>query len=275
MPRKPVTHLAEQHPSAHRGVEAISVVSNRAFPRHAHDQFGMGVMAFGAHRTWSPIGTVEAEAGDVVTINPAEMHDGVPIGGEVRGWRMLFFDPHIVAAEIDGEPSRMAQIAHPVLRDPLLRTWFDRLFAQMTAAQPDRLALEETLLRTLMLAFGRHGTPSRNRVRPLAGGKPNITMALKRLDDAPEEAITLGELAALSGASRFQLLRGFVRELGITPYAYLLQRRVRAARQLLAAGRSPAHAAAETGFADQSHMTRHLGRTFGVSPSRWLRMLAV
>ncbi len=46
----------------------------------------------------------------------------------------------------------------------------------------------------------------------------------------------MAELAALSGVRRFQLLRGFVLETGVTPHAYLLQRRVRLARQLLIAG---------------------------------------
>ena len=274
MPRKPLTHLAEQHRSAFRGIEAISVVSNRHFPRHAHDQLGMGLMIFGAHRTWSPIGIVEAGAGDVVTINPGEMHDGVPISGKVRGWRMLFFDPHIVAAEFDDEPSRVAEIGHPVLRDPKLKAWFERLFAQLTAAQPDRFALEETLLQTLMLAFGRHGVQG-NHPQPRATiATTNIAKALRRLDDASEMTTTLSELAALSGLSRFQLLRSFARELGITPYAYLLQRRVRAARRLLAAGRSPAEAAAESGFADQSHMTRAFARQLGITPARYRAAVA-
>jgi AraC-like DNA-binding protein len=55
------------------------------------------------------------------------------------------------------------------------------------------------------------------------------------------------------GVSRFQLLLGFAREVGITPHAYLVQRRVRVVRRLLAAGRSPVDAALLAGFADQSH----------------------
>jgi AraC-like DNA-binding protein len=76
-------------------------------------------------------------------------------------------------------------------------------------------------------------------------------------------------LAALSGVSRFQLLRAFGREVGTTPYAYLLQRRVRLARQLLKAGQQPAEAAAASGFADQSHLTRAFVRQFGITPARY------
>ena len=99
-------------------------------------------------------------------------------------------------------------------------------------------------------------------------------MARRRLDEAPEVLTTLAELAVLSGVSRFQLLRGFARETGVTPHAYLLQRRVRLARQLLATGHAPADAALEAGFADQSHMTRAFRRQFGITPARYRAALA-
>jgi hypothetical protein len=34
---------------------------------------------------------VDAEAGDVITVNPNGVHDGIPVG-EARVWRMLYFD---------------------------------------------------------------------------------------------------------------------------------------------------------------------------------------
>jgi AraC-like DNA-binding protein len=260
------THLAEQHRSARHGVEAVSLVSDRCFPRHAHDQFGIGVLAFGGHRTWSPNGIVEADAGAVLTINPGEMHDGSPVDRQLRGWRMLYFDPALVAGEIGARQGDGLEIVRPALRDRALRARLDDLFAQVTAAHPDSLALEEAMLRTLMLVFGRYGAqPS----PPIAGASPSVAKALRRLDEAPEAAVSLGDLAALSGVSRFQLLRGFARQVGTTPHAYLLQRRVRAAQRLLTAGRTPAEAAAESGFADQSHMTRAFVRQLGVTPARY------
>ena len=80
---------------------------------------------------------------------------------------------------------------------------------------------------------------------------------------------SLAELAALSGVSRFQLLRGFAREIGTTPHAYLVQLRVRRARRHLAGGKSPGEAAALAGFADQSHMTRAFVCHFGITPARY------
>jgi hypothetical protein len=54
--------------------------TNHAFPRHSHDHIGIGIMTFGAQRSWSIIGQVESEAGDVIMVNPGEIHDGMPVG---------------------------------------------------------------------------------------------------------------------------------------------------------------------------------------------------
>ena len=258
------THTIAQHPSALPGVEAMTLLTDHAFPRHSHDGFGIGVMAAGAQRSWSGIGWVEAETGDVITVNPGEMHDGTPIGG-ARSWRMLYLDPALLARALMEEGHDRPEIARPALCDPVLAGLFARLFVRATAAAPEPLALEEDLLRTLVRLMQRHGT----RPRPLPRASPAVAAARRRIDDAPEAPATLAELAALSGVSRFQLLRGFARETGATPHAYILQRRVRLARQLLIAGRAPAEAAQEAGFADQSHMTHAFRRQFGVTPARY------
>src|ERR1700675_1857835 len=94
-------HQVEQLKSNIPGIEAMMLVSNHHFPRHSHDQFGIGVIAFGAQRSWSGVGAVQASAGDVIMANPGEMHDGAPLNVDVRGWRMLYLDPVLVTREVE------------------------------------------------------------------------------------------------------------------------------------------------------------------------------
>jgi AraC-like DNA-binding protein len=182
---------------------------------------------------------------------------------------MLYFHPALVARSLPEDARGVPEIAHPVLRDPHLAHRFAALFAALTAPNPDALEAEEGVLRVLAQLFDLHGARPLSRPTP-----PAVSRALRRLTEAPERAPTLAELAALSGVSRFQLLRGFARTVGVTPHAYLVQQRVRLARRLLAKGRRPAAAAAEAGFADQSHMTRAFVRQLGVTPARYRAALA-
>jgi AraC-like DNA-binding protein len=195
------------------------------------------------------------------------VHDGVPHEGRARGWRMLYLDTELVGG-MAGEDAAVLEIARPAMRDPVLAGLVARAFARATDPGADRLGVEEDLLRSLVRAMRR--TP---RERP-PRACPAVGRARQRLDDAPEAPVSLAELARLAGVSRFQLLRGFAREVGVTPHRYLVQRRVGLARRLLAKGEAPAAAALAAGFADQSHMSRAFVRQFGITPGRYRRALA-
>nr|WP_229426636.1 AraC family transcriptional regulator [Microvirga alba] len=54
----------------------------------------------------------------------------------------------------------------------------------------------------------------------------------------------LAELAKLAGLSRSHFIRAFQRETGLTPHAYLIDRRFRAASRLLGRGDAPGDVAA-------------------------------
>ncbi|GJD62749.1 AraC family ligand binding domain-containing protein [Methylobacterium frigidaeris] len=89
-------HRARQHRSGLSGLEAVSISSDRAFPRHAHDHYGIGVILPGGHRSWSGIGAVEAFPGDLISVNPGEIHDGLPVRAQSRAWQMLSLDPPLL-----------------------------------------------------------------------------------------------------------------------------------------------------------------------------------
>ena len=96
-----------------------------------------------------------------------------------------------------------------------------------------------------------------------------VGRAVELIDNDPAAPVTLADLGRVCGMSRFQVLRGFAKATGMTPHAYLVQRRIDLARRLIAAGVPLAQAAADSGFADQSHMTRVFARRFGLSPGAY------
>ena len=246
----------------------MTLLTEHQFPRHTHDGFGFGVITLGAQRSWSGMGWVEAGPGDVITVNPGEMHDGAPVGHPVRGWRMIHLTPTLMARAAADDGGTMPEIARPTLRDDTLARLVMRLHASCLAVTPEPWAVEEALLRAVAHLLQHHG--SRGALRKAMAGSPAVNAVRRRLDDAPEVPTSLAELAQIAGGcSRFQRLRAFARETGATPHAYLLQRRVGLARRLLAGGSTPANAALQAGFADQSHLTRAFRRQFGVTPARF------
>ncbi|WP_394888697.1 AraC family transcriptional regulator [Mesorhizobium sp. AaZ16] len=262
------------------GIEAVEAETCHTFPRHTHEQFGIGVIHSGAQKSLSGRGMVEAGPGDAITVNPGEVHDGAPIGDAGRSWRMLYFDPPLIveaARDISQGRTGTFEFTRPVIGDTRIATRFGALFSAMTAggqaadgteATPAgaqaSVAREEMTLMLLaeVMRDGNGFAPDRSIPAP-------ISAARSLIDEDPAAATTLADLARESGLSRFQVLRGFVKATGLTAHAYILQRRIAAARRLIAQGKPLAQAALESGFADQSHMTRMFVRTYGISPGAY------
>jgi AraC-like DNA-binding protein len=253
------------------GVQLVQIDSARHFPRHWHANFGVGLVERGAHRSASGRGPVDAHAGDLITHNPGEVHDGQPLGAPRRRWRMVHLDTAALRSALalpagDTALDRL-EITRPVLHDPLLGATLHGLFASVEAWARERsgdngLACDEQWTRTCGLLLARHASEP---VLDLAA-QGAVQRARERLADDSARAPSLAELAAEAGLSKFQLLRRFAQAYGLPPHAWLLQQRTERARRLIAAGHTLADAAATAGFADQGHMTRHFVRHFGFTP---------
>ncbi|ARM89292.1 AraC family transcriptional regulator protein [Rhizobium sp. CIAT894] len=250
--------------SALAGVEAVEAETHLSFARHTHEQFGIGLVSSGAQKSLSGRGMVEAWAGDIITVNPNEVHDGAPIG-QSRSWRILYFDPEIVTGlsrEIGEGGTRRSEIPHPVIRNGAIAARFEMLFRAATGnGAADGLLCDQLLLRLAADVMRERGDYD---------GPPPVPASIRAardlIDDDPLAAVSLADLARESGLSRFQVLRGFAKATGLTPHAYLVQARIHIARRLIAQGMPLAEAAFASGFADQSHMTRVFVRRYGLSP---------
>jgi len=87
------------------------------------------------------------------------------------------------------------------------------------------------------------------------------------ISDHISDTIALADLTRLIGLSASRFAPRFRAATGQTPHQFVTSVRVDRARELLVAGEHTiTNVAALTGFADQSHLTRHVRRAFGVTP---------
>lgn len=257
-------------------IHAVEAQSGQSFARHTHEQFGIGLITHGAQKSFSGCGMVEAGAGDLITVNPNEVHDGAPLGDAGRSWKMLYLAPELAADLLRdvGDAGRAAvapdadrvgalEFTAPVLRNARLAAAFSRAYAAATSSLPAaRLAAEQNMLDLMAQTLLRRRAAGRY----AAHAAPPTVVAQSMMEDDPLADWSLAELSMACGMSRFQLVRSFARNTGFTPHAYLLHRRILLARQLIVGGMPLVEAAAASGFADQSHMTRVFVRKYGIAP---------
>lgn len=143
----------------------------------------------------------------------------------------------------------------------------------------DRRTVADDLLRTSLDA-AREDLPGAGTVRRidriLAEHLARLQPARSRIDEAiaaieggSTDRVRMQEVAACHGGSQRQFERVFRETVGLTAKQFASIHRYRRAAVLIARGMPLAEAAAETGYADQSHMSNEFRRLAGASPGRF------
>jgi AraC-like DNA-binding protein len=258
----------------HPGLPDVDLLRARfvthRYARHAHEGYTIGLIEFGVEEFDLPgtAAAMRAGAGAVIILNPEVVHTGQP--GAPEGWAYRVTYPAAdVVAEVAtelGAPRGTPYFPTSVLDDPdgarLVRT------AHRAAERGDALAASSQLRTALAGLLRRHAAQAPP-TEPRPAGRRAVAVARDILHDRLVDPPPLAELAAAVGTRPFSLLRAFRTATGLPPHAYLNQARVRRARVLLDDGLRPADVAAQVGFADQAHLTRHFKRVVGVPPGAY------
>lgn len=177
------------------------------------------------------------------------------------------------AIELWGEadPARMPDALDTA--DPVLPRLLPALLQAAVAGESDLYAesAAEFLAVHLLIHHGR---------RPAApgprAGDGRVRQAQAYLHDHVTSAVSLAELAAEVGLSRYHLLRLFLEHTGQTPSRYLTRLRMQRARDLLEHGTADISAIAATcGYADASPFARAFRRDVGCSPAAYRRSMGL
>jgi AraC-like DNA-binding protein len=241
------------------GVEVVvAAPALREFPAHVSAGLGVCVKYGGGHDVtgegrWQryPANAVSVRAPGCLWASEAGVHGFVSIDvapellpGDWTGGRMGFAGPRALV-DVEAAARRMTGAR-------------DALEAEQALAQ-----LLEPVLATDIV--------SSDYARSDAGPASAVADACEFLRAHASDRPSLDAIAAAAGVSKFALLRRFRKALGTTPHAYLVMVRVSRAQALLAAGATPAEAAADAGFADQAHLGVWLKRMLGITPATYRR----
>jgi AraC-like DNA-binding protein len=237
---------------------------DHAYPRHTHDAWTVLTVDEGAVRYALDRRDHGTVGGLVALLPPHVAHDGRAATSAGFTKRVLYLDPDVVDQGLIGRA-----VDAPTIADPELAAAVRALHGALRRGAPPlesdtRLALVADRL-AARLRRTPPPPPHGVDVRGVADAARDL------LDVDPDAPPGLAALAAAVGASPTHLVRAFTRRFGLPPHAYVVARRVEAARRLLLAGLPPAHVAATVGFHDQPHLTRTFRRHVGTTPAAFQR----
>ena len=105
------------------------------------------------------------------------------------------------------------------------------------------------------------------------GGLPRekLMRAVEYIQDQLDADLTVSGIAQAVCLSPYHFSRLFKESTGQSPYQYVVEARARKAKELLITGKfTISEVAYDVGFVDQSHLTRHFKRVFGLTPKTLL-----
>jgi len=239
---------------------------SHGYDPHRHDTYSIGRTLAGV-QSFHYKGTLcHGVPGNTLVLHPDEVHDGMAGTDAGFRYRMAYIDPALIQNVLSGEP--LPFIAGGLSSDPRLYRASEAFVQALD--HPLETLEEQDAVYDLAMALR------------AVGGKPR---GRKRLDYRSAErarafimehlhlGITLEMLEQASGREQWSLSRDFRALYGTSPYRFVTLRRLDTVRRLMLDGFSLVDAALAAGFHDQSHMTRHFTRCYGVSPLRWLERL--
>jgi len=169
--------------------------------------------------------------------------------------------------QITGSDRGVSEFSLRVLEDPAMRQCMSQLH-RAVEWEASLLYREELLLELVRLIVTRCGTTGTSEIH--TGRERDAVRRVRGfIDEHFDGAIALSDLARIANLSPFHLHRIFCQETGMPPHAYQTQVRVNHAKEMLQQRRPLTQVALATGFADQSHLTRHFRRVVGVTPGRY------
>jgi AraC-like DNA-binding protein len=241
------------------------------FERHVHDELVIVVTERGAGRYLSR-GTREITSTRAMGVfNPGEPHEG-GVFDTARGWcyRGIYLGPRVMqrlSEAVLGKENVVPYVRQNAVADARLASLV-RAAHEALDQSTSRLARETCLIDTYAHLTGAHAVALAVPAT-ISPARARVSKALDLMQDRFAENLSVEELARATELSPFHFIRMFRRGLGMPPHGYLTQIRLRHARRALAAGMAPAEAALASGFCDQSHLTKHFKRSYGITPAQY------
>lgn len=241
------------------------------FSKHVHEGYCIGVIEEGAQQFVRTGQSHIAPKGNIILINADEVHTGS--SAVETGWEYRAIYP---------TPEMLVDIGQDVFERGLGSPWFPnavvndvglaqqlRLLFDLLEQKENTLLKESMYLSTLVRLMHLHSR-EKHTILELPEAKQKLEMVKELLSVFPERDYSLTELANYAGLSPWYFLREFKKHTGLPPHGWLVQVRLRKARELLKQGVNIATTAQQCGFSDQSHFNRHFKRAMGVTPFQYL-----
>ena len=252
-------------------IEARTIADGRkvTYTRHAHEHFSIGAITTGCSYYHYGARTFEISAGTVVLMTPGDVHACNPIHDQPWSSYLLYLDtPGLTDLQYQlgfSTDQGYRPFDTPHTRDTTLYHGLLDLYRTLVDEQAELLQKQSTLVS--------YFTEVQQRLTPSLAPVREVNHKLERAADYIRayctQALKLEDICQAADLSPSYLIRAFKQYYGLTPHAFMVNRRIQFARSQLRNGALIADVALAAGFADQAHFQRTFKQHFAATPGQY------
>ena len=257
-------------------VELRRVVDGRqvSYAAHSHTQWSLGAITGGKSTFLYRDKQYQLSAGNLVLMNPAWVHACNPIEKQSWAYLMLYVDSDwLTRLRYESgllDTPRWRDISTAVIADATWYAGYCRMAACLLDPQRDLLDKQTEVVEYLSALMHELAGQA---IQPVAKASDVLQQLAAYLDEHATEEVSLDALCERCGYSPGHLIRAFKQNFGLTPHAYLLNRRIQLGQSELKRGKPIAEVALDAGFADQPHFQRTFKRLLAATPDQYRQSL--
>lgn len=251
---------------------------------HHHDFYEVYLLLAGQVEYWVEGRIVRMQPGDLLLINPMELHRPVIRNEDQIYERIVIWIDKAYLEGLDVQLSSCFDTALPthtnLLRPsaselPALMARMGELVREYYSQELGSGLSAYGLFLQIMVQLNRMAAHSTNRQESQKQVSRLVRQVLRYIGEDIGRPMTLDDLAARFYVSKYHLSHAFSAEVGVSVYRYILLRRLVMARQLLAAGESASQVCRSCGFSDYTSFYRAFKSEYGISPRDYISSNAI
>ena len=238
--------------------------------RHIHDSLCIGIIQTGSRQCILPFGKYTTFAGQVIVINPGEVHACRSGNDQPYDYSMICLKNAATmmrSLRHSKEEIDIPYFVNPVLNDTDL---FHKIavFSRLSMSSASLLELQASCLDLFTHLMHGYGEQKTLLTKNTLTDQTAIEEIYHYIEIHYADEISLQQLSSLFHISSYYLTHCFTKQFGIPPHLCQTLFRIKQAKQLLANGMAPSVVAAETGFVDQSHLSHRFKDVVGMTPGQ-------
>ncbi|MBR7121950.1 MAG: helix-turn-helix domain-containing protein [Oscillospiraceae bacterium] len=249
---------------------------------HHHDFYEVYYLIRGEVEYWVDGRIIRMQAGDLLLINPQELHRPI-VTSETQVYERivlwinkeyletLFSNRINLSRCFDTKNPKHTHLIRPSYSErPVLTARLSEMVREYYSRELGSDLSAYGLFLQFMVQLNRIAQQEQN--QPEEGQKLSslVENVLSYISEHLAEPMTLESLAVRFYVSKYYLSHAFSREVGVSVYRYILLRRLLMARQLLTAGENAGQVCRSCGFSDYTSFYRAFKSEYGISPREFI-----